>query len=99
MYSTNLKMVKKLTHYGLFKPEKRVKEGVEQKLEKLIQRMQTPENLKKLSDALSGERWKHGKKPLPKMDFSKFEEKLNQAKKSYFSKLSDEEEGTSNENS
>lgn len=78
-------MVKNSSRYKLFGPSGRGNEEVEGRLRELIGQMQTPENLRKLMSVITPET---RQSPLVerKMDFSKFEEKLNKAKDEYFGK-------------
>lgn len=88
-------MVKNSSRYKLFKSTKRGSEEVENKIADMIDQMQTPENLNKLVNAISLDRWKTPGSARGKMDFSKFEEKLNRAKSEYFcAKPSDSREDT-----
>jgi predicted nuclease with TOPRIM domain len=78
-------MAKNLKDYGLFGSLKRGNKEVEEKLQEMVAKMQTPENLEKMVKAVATKRRKFDEPIKPsRLDFSKFEEKLNQAKKDYF---------------
>jgi hypothetical protein len=75
-------MVKKSARYELFKSGQRGRVDVENKLEAMLDQMQTPDNLSKLFGSMSKGNW--GKSQPGKMNFSDFEAKLNKAKEDYF---------------
>lgn len=78
------KMAKNHTDYKLFFSAKRGESAVEEELEKMVNKMQTPENLRKMARSVaSGWQKDHAQKPSG-LDFSKFEAKLNAAKKEFF---------------
>lgn len=79
------KMAKNHTDYKLLFSAKRDESGVEEELEKMVNRMQTPENLRKMAKAVaSGWRKDIAVQKPSGLDFSKFEAKLNEAKKEFF---------------
>jgi hypothetical protein len=92
--SDHNKMAKNVSRYELFQAGKRGREDVERELQNLIREMQTTENLRKLASALVVDPWAQ-KVPAPrrKLDFASFEEKLNKAKKEFFSQQSDRSDG------
>jgi hypothetical protein len=78
-------MAKNHTDYKLFFSAKRGERAVEEELEKMINKMQTPENLRKMAKAVaSGWRKENTLQRPSGLDFSKFESKLNEAKKEFF---------------
>ena len=79
------RMAKNHTDYKLFFSANRGESAVEEELEKMINKMQTPENLRKMAKAVaSGWRNNHAVQKPSGLDFSKFEAKLNEAKKEFF---------------
>jgi len=83
-------MGKKTTNYSMFSPDVRGSEDAEFRLKLLIGKMQTAENLQKLARAVSLDCWEKEKTKPARMDFSRFEEKLNNVKKEFFSKSSEQ---------
>jgi hypothetical protein len=89
-------MAKDVSRYDLFQAAKRGKGDVERDLENLIREMQTTENLRKLASALAVDPWAKKRATAgKKLDFASFEEKLNKAKKEFFSRQSESTDGES----
>lgn len=85
-------MVKNAKLSSLFQSDRRGTDDVERRLEIAVREMQTPENLRKLRQAITKDLW--GKKPAEpaSMDFSKFEAKLNKVKNAFFEELNNKKD-------
>jgi lipopolysaccharide assembly outer membrane protein LptD (OstA) len=74
-------MAKNASRYNLFQADRRGNDNVERALERMINEMQTADNLKKLAAALTIDPWRTTRSaPTRKLDYSSFLERLNRAK-------------------